>query len=157
MQYIIGLGSNLGDPESTIRIAIDAIDGLSESRVLATSSFYLSTPQGPQDQPSFVNAVILAESQLEPFDLLGNLQSLESRLGRVKTRHWGERQIDLDILFYSGPDINTAQLTIPHPRALDRDFVVLPALEVVPDWHLSDGSKLASHARFNETFVFKKL
>jgi len=148
-QVLIGLGSNLDSPIAQIQSAITRIQGLKSIRLLKQSPLYESLPQGPQDQNNFINAVILVESLLSPVALLEQLQRIEKDQGRIKYRHWGERVIDLDIIFYDQREIKetSPDLTIPHPQALLRDFVVIPALDIVPDWQLPDASLLKDHTK----------
>lgn len=144
---LIGIGSNLNQPKHQVEKAIAALNVLPETQVAKASSLYQSKPQGPQDQNLFCNAVALIETRLNPSQLLLALQNIEQQFGRVKLRHWGERVIDLDVLFYAQESIrlDTPNLTIPHPHALSRDFVMIPALEICPDWELPDGSLLKQH------------
>ena len=145
-RVLIGLGSNLDAPVQQINSAIERIIEHDSVSLVKSSSLYESLPQGPQDQNSFINAVIAVDTELEPLALLAFLQSIELTQGRIKTRHWGERTIDLDILFIENQvsPINLPDLIIPHPHALSRDFVIIPALEVAPDWRLPDGTLLNS-------------
>ena len=143
-KILIGLGSNLDSPKEQIHNAIASITAHPLIHAVKSSSLYESRPQGPQDQGNFINAVIRIETTLEPEALLEFLQQIEHQQGRIKTRHWGERCIDLDILFIDGlmNQLNLPHLSIPHPHALKRDFVLIPALEIAPDWMLPDGSVL---------------
>ena len=148
-EVLIGLGSNLSNPLSQIAAAIKAIKNLPRLHLLAQSHCYQSLPQGPQDQELFCNAVVLVQTDLTPLELLHQLQQIEVTQGRVKLRHWGERIIDLDILFYQDQIFQSQapDLTIPHPHALSRDFVVIPALEIAPEWQLPDGTRLKDYLR----------
>lgn len=143
---LIGVGSNLCDPVIQVTQAIAALSSLPQTQLIRASSLYQSLPQGPQDQDRFCNAVALVATSLTPSELLLAVQAIEQRFGRIKVRHWGERIIDLDILFYGQHTIrlHEPELSIPHLHALSRDFVLLPALEICPDWRLPDGSLLAS-------------
>jgi 2-amino-4-hydroxy-6-hydroxymethyldihydropteridine diphosphokinase len=94
----IGLGSNLENPESQLRSAVQALDSLSGSSVLAVSSLYRSAPMGPQDQPDYVNAVVQLATVLSTDALLDQLQGMERIHGRTREQHWGPRTLDLDIL-----------------------------------------------------------
>ena len=106
------------------------------SRVLAVSSLYESEPLGLQNQPKFTNAVIKVRTELSPFELLDFLQRIEREIGRKRTVRWGPRVIDLDIIFYGDLVMTTDSLTIPHPRAHERRFVLEPLLEIEPTaWH----------------------
>tara|TARA_R110001592_G_scaffold1911_1_gene11837 strand:+ start:16185 stop:16691 length:507 start_codon:yes stop_codon:yes gene_type:complete len=144
---LLGLGSNLNKPIQQVHHAIRTLSSHKEIKLLKASSFYKSLPQGPQDQDSFINAVILIQTELEPEALLVLLQEIEYKQGKVKRRHWGERCIDLDILFIDHLIIQQSNpsLIVPHPYALSRDFVLIPALEVAPDWRLPDLSALKDH------------
>ncbi len=127
----IGLGSNLSNPVEQIYEAIVSLMSLPQSTWLSVSSLYVTKPHGPQDQPDFVNAVAAVDTDLAPRELLEILQSLESDQGRIKTRKWGERTIDLDILLFGSRIINEPDLVVPHPRMQERSFVMVPLLEVL--------------------------
>lgn len=126
----IGVGANLGDRENTL---IAALDGLNRHRsvdLVAVSSLYETSPWGVTDQPDFLNAVAKIRTSLDPFALLRLLQAIEQRHGRVRIRHWGERTLDLDILELEDVKIDSATLTVPHPRIKERPFVLIPLAEV---------------------------
>lgn len=125
----IGLGSNLGDSQ---QILIEAVAKLATLGKVKTSKLYQSPPMGPQDQPHYVNAVVQLETELAPLALLDELQRLEQEAGRVRLRHWGERTLDLDLLVYGEQQISNERLTVPHVGVLERDFVVLPLLDIDP-------------------------
>ena len=146
-QVIVGIGSNLNEPCEQVRRAFSSIADLPDTCLSAHSSIYISRPQGPKDQGNFCNAVALLETGLSPESLLFELQSIEMQFGRVKTRHWGERIIDLDVIFYGQQTINSQEpdLVIPHPQALMRDFVIVPTLEICPEWHLPSGEQLSGY------------
>lgn len=154
---ILGLGSNLEDPAQQLHRAFEALAKLPQSKLVSKSSLYKSAPQGPQDQPDFYNAAVAIETTLDPFDLLSELQAIESVLGRLKTRHWGERVIDLDIIFYAQLELAQPDLRIPHAEALNRDFVIVPILEIEPDWRLPDGSLLSEHIPPHKTHLLQRL
>ncbi len=126
----IGIGSNLEKPIEQVYEAVVCMMELGSTEWRGVSSLYVSKPHGPQDQPDFVNAVVAVDTELSPRELLQILQSAEQRQGRVKTRHWGERVIDLDILLYGNEVVNEPDLVIPHPRMEERPFVMVPLLEV---------------------------
>lgn len=126
----IGLGSNLANPVKQVKTAFSSLALLPKTRVIKHSKMYVSKPQGPQDQPDFVNAVSLIETELEPLTLLDALQDLEQQQGKVKKRHWGERLIDLDILLFNRQVIDSDRLTVPHKELANRDFVLLPLAEI---------------------------
>lgn len=130
---VIALGSNLDNPRSQVLRAFECLGQLDETRLVLCSSLYCSRPQGPQDQDDFINAAAAIETTLAPQRLLAELKRLENQFGRVKKRHWGERIIDLDIIFYGELELDQPELIIPHPRAMERDFVMVPILEILPD------------------------
>ncbi|GGX85395.1 2-amino-4-hydroxy-6-hydroxymethyldihydropteridine pyrophosphokinase [Litchfieldella qijiaojingensis] len=143
----IGLGSNLDSPSDQVERALMALDRLPLSQLVARSSLYASRPVGPQDQPDFVNAVAALDTRLSPLALLDQLQALEQRHGRQRLRHWGPRTLDLDLLLYDDSHIDTPRLRVPHPRMVDRGFVLVPLAEVAPTLRLPDGRDIASLAR----------
>ena len=130
----IGVGANLGPVRENFTRVLRSMEKC--AHVVAVSSLYESDPVGPQDQPKFTNAVVKAETELSPFELLDCLKTIEKEIGRKKTRRWGPRVIDLDIIFYGDLVISTDSLVIPHPRAHERRFVLEPLLEIEPAaWH----------------------
>ena len=129
----LGLGSNQNSPIIQINQAIAELANLLKTTLLAQSSLYHSKPLGPQDQPDFINAVVKLETELAPMDLLKACQALERQHGRIKTRHWGERTLDIDILLYGDQLIDLPELTIPHPEMMNRAFVLQPLAEIAPE------------------------
>ena len=123
----IGMGSNLGDSK---QILIDAVVQLKTLGMVKVSKLYQSPPMGPQDQPHYHNAVAQLITTLEPLTLLDALQSFEIESGRVRLRHWGERTLDLDLLLYGEKNIINERLAVPHVGILERDFVVIPLLDL---------------------------
>ncbi|MCP5162440.1 MAG: 2-amino-4-hydroxy-6-hydroxymethyldihydropteridine diphosphokinase [Hahellaceae bacterium] len=143
MQAYIGLGSNLEQPALQIKTAMIALNKLPGTQLLAQSSLYSSKPLGPQDQPDFVNAVALIQTELAPLDLLNSLQAIEQQHGRIRKRHWGERTLDLDILLFGDLTFQDERLVIPHKELTHRDFVLKPMLEITPELCLPDGTALS--------------
>ncbi|BFU59544.1 MULTISPECIES: 2-amino-4-hydroxy-6-hydroxymethyldihydropteridine diphosphokinase [Rodentibacter] len=139
----IALGSNLNTPVEQLNNALKAIDNLAQTNLIAVSSFYQSKPLGPQDQPDYVNAVAKIETQLAPLTLLDELQRIENKQGRVRLRRWGERTLDLDILLYGNESIQNERLTVPHYDMHNREFVIVPLLEIAPDLTLPNGLHLS--------------
>jgi 2-amino-4-hydroxy-6-hydroxymethyldihydropteridine diphosphokinase len=119
---------------------VDALTDLPDTRVTAISHAYESEPAYVTGQPLFANAAAAIETDLESGPLLGYLQQIEESMGRVRAAENGPRPIDLDILLFGDEESQTADLTIPHPRMLERDFVVTPLLEIAPRVHLPDGT-----------------
>ena len=131
MKAVIALGANIGNPQEQMEIAISL---LRESLdVKAVSSFYVTKPVGKIDQPDFLNAIVIAESELPAKDLLSLLHGIEKALGRERIEKWGPRTLDCDLIQYGSLLSASEELTLPHPRAFERAFVLQPWLEVEPD------------------------
>lgn len=130
---VLGLGSNLGDREKNLLLAIKKINEQAGT-VSAVSSLYKTEPWGKGDQPDFLNQVIVLESLLHPLPLLRKLQVIEGELGRKKTVKWGPRLLDIDILFFGSEIIAQENMTIPHPAIADRKFVLQPLCEIMPSF-----------------------
>ncbi len=133
VRAVIALGSNIEDPERQVRQAFDEIAALPGTRLLAKSRLYRTEPEGYRDQPMFVNACALVETGLAPRALLDNLLALERRHGRVREVRNGPRTLDLDIVVYGEDPVEEPGLTIPHPRAHQRRFVLEPLVDVWPE------------------------
>ena len=129
----LGLGSNQSDPISQIKIATELIEKIETSKIIKKSSLYESLPVGYLDQPNFINQVISLQTSLSPAELFERFQQIEFQLKRVKKIVNGPRTIDIDILLFNQEIILTNDLTIPHPRMLDRAFVMIPLLEIEPN------------------------
>ncbi len=133
MESYIGLGSNLNNPELQLKKALAALNEIPGATLAQYSSFYRSEPLGPGDQPYYINAVALLTTDLTPMELLGQLQLIENRQGRVRDgQRWGPRTLDLDLLLYGDEIIDEAVLTVPHPEIRHRNFVLMPLLELDP-------------------------
>lgn len=129
----IGLGSNLASPDRQLDMALQALSGLQQVKVLKTSSYYQTAAIGPEGQPDYLNAVVLIETGLEAEFLLDELQKIENNQGRVRQEKWGARTLDLDILLYGNQIIRTPRLTIPHEHMLERNFVLIPMQEIADE------------------------
>ena len=133
---VLSLGSNLGDREATIRAAIADIARIDGVTVLAASSLVESAAVKidgvDEDAPAYLNAVVAIRSSLDPDDLLTALNAIEHDHGRVRDVRWGDRTLDIDIVDIGGLRIDSDRLTLPHPRAAERAFVVVPWLEIEP-------------------------
>jgi 2-amino-4-hydroxy-6-hydroxymethyldihydropteridine diphosphokinase len=132
MRTFIGLGSNLGERESMIRRALDDLARLPSTTLVRASSLYDTEPVGDPDQPGFLNAVAELETGLTARQVLWNLLLIERRLGRVRTRRWGPRVIDLDLLLHGDEVLDQPDLTVPHPELIRRSFVLVPLVELDP-------------------------
>lgn len=129
----IGIGSNLDDPETQVRAALDALKRLPRSTFRGASRLYRSAPWGNTDQPAFVNAAAAIATHLPARELLDALLAIERAQGRVRDgERWGPRVIDLDILVYGGARIDEPGLRVPHPHLAERAFVLLPLADLDP-------------------------
>ena len=131
MKAVISLGANIGNPEEQITLAIAMLREATE--VLAVSSIYETAPVGGPDQPNYLNAICIAESDLPASDLLSVLHGIEKTLGRERLERWGPRTLDLDLIQYGSILSSAQELELPHPRAQERKFVLEPWLEIEPD------------------------
>lgn len=140
----IGLGANSGEPLPQLRRALTALHAHPDLSVLEVSALYRSPPMGPQDQPDFLNAVASLRTALAPEALLDVLQAQEAEAGRRRSRRWGPRPLDLDLLLYDDASLDTVRLRVPHPGLGERAFVLLPLCDLVgPDFRLPGGLTLA--------------
>lgn len=128
----VALGSNLEDPIAQVRAGLRELAALPGTRLVAASSLYRNPPAGYRDQPDFVNAVAQIETHLAPRELLNALLEIERRHGRARDFPNAPRTLDLDILIYGEREILETGLTIPHPRMLERAFVLVPLAEIAP-------------------------
>ncbi len=139
----LGLGSNLAEPLQQLRDALVAIERLPGSQLTGVSSFYISDPLGPPDQPRYVNAVAALDTRLTPLELLDALQAIELEQGRVrKDQRWGPRTLDLDILLFGQRRLAEERLTVPHYHMHARAFVLYPLAEIAGELQLPDGRYL---------------
>ena len=131
MKAVISLGANIGNPQEQMQLAIAMLREATD--VIALSSIYTTEPVGGPEQPNYLNAICIAESDLPAADLLALLHGIEKTLGRERIERWGPRTIDLDLIQY-GTILSSAQeLELPHPRAHERKFVLEPWFEIEPD------------------------
>lgn len=132
MKVVIALGANLGDPRKQISLAIDAIREYVTVRKV--SQLYETAPfKVSDDQPNYINAVLIGDTEMQPKDLMKELLTIEAKLGRQRAFPKAARTIDLDIIDYEGFFLESDELTLPHPRAFERKFVLEPWLEIDPD------------------------
>ena len=135
----IGLGSNLQGPVAQLESAFDLLAAIPETRLVARSPLYRSAPFGGVEQPDFVNAAASMLTQLTARQLFAELKGIESRRGREHGGvRWGPRVLDLDLLIYGAERIDEPDLIVPHPGIADRNFVLLPLMDVAPDLVISD-------------------
>jgi len=126
----IALGSNLHNPIYHLEKGIRQINHLPETNIVKRSSLYKSKPLGPKNQPNFINAVVKIKTNYDPIELLNALQDIENKHHRRRTKKWGPRTLDLDILIFNHIEMNNERLVIPHPEIINRDFVLIPLFEV---------------------------
>ena len=132
MKVVLALGANLGDPRKQISLAIDAIRDI--IKVEKVSSLYETAPFKVNDaQPNYINAVLIGETELQPKELIKELLAIEAKLGRQRTLPKAARTIDIDIVDYEGFFLKSDELTLPHPRAHERRFVLEPWVEIEPN------------------------
>lgn len=129
----IGLGANLGRPQSTLKTALQALELVPSSSVLKVSPAYWTPPWGVLDQPDFLNAVACLRTEQPPTDLLRFMLDIELHLGRTRNQsRWGPREMDLDLLMVDDRVEQSEHLTLPHPRLHERAFVLLPLADLAP-------------------------
>ena len=145
---VLALGSNLGEREATMVEAVRRIADADGIELVAVSTFHESVavkPDGPDaEAPAYLNAVAIIETELVPDDLLALANGIEADLGRVRGERWADRTLDIDIVVYGEVVLATELLTIPHPRAAERDFVLAPWLEI------DEAAVLPGHGRVDQ-------
>jgi len=142
MRAVVALGANLEEPRKAVELAIELLKQSTD--VIAISSMYETAPVGGPEQDNYINAVVTLESDLPAADLLALLHGIEKSMGRVRKEHWGPRVIDLDLIQYGTLLSKSEELTLPHPRAHERRFVLEP-------WHEIDSQAiLLTHGRIDQ-------
>jgi 2-amino-4-hydroxy-6-hydroxymethyldihydropteridine diphosphokinase len=131
MKAVVALGSNIGNPKENLDLALALLKEATD--VKKVSSYYITKPVGYEEQPDFVNAVCIIETELPAMELLNMLHGIEKAMGRERTIKWGPRTLDLDIIQYGSLLSKSEELTLPHPRAHERKFVLEPWHEIEPD------------------------
>ncbi len=141
---VLALGSNLGDRLATLQGGVDALLGAPGLALVALSPVYETVPVGGPPQPEYLNAVLIAETSLSPADLLRRAQAAESAFGRVRQEVWGPRTLDVDVIVYGDVMSGDPELTLPHPRAQERAFVLAPWLDVDPGAEIPGQGRVAA-------------
>ncbi len=131
MKAVIALGANIGNPQENLDLAVALLREATDMK--AVSRYFTTVPIGGPEQPDYLNAVCIIESDLSALDLLSLLHGIEKSLGRERIEHWGPRTIDLDLIQYGGLLSKADELQLPHPRAHERRFVLEPWFEIEPD------------------------
>jgi 2-amino-4-hydroxy-6-hydroxymethyldihydropteridine diphosphokinase len=142
MKAVVSLGANIGDPKANLDLAVALLREATD--VIAVSSYLQTKPVGGPEQPDYFNAVAIVESELPAKDLLAVLNGIETAMGRTREIHWGPRVIDLDLIQYGGLLVSDEKLTLPHPRAHERRFVLAPWFEIEPE------AILLTHGRISD-------
>jgi len=142
MKAVIALGSNLGNRELNIDSAIAELAKIVEITHLSTN--HETDPVGGPEQPKYLNAIAIAETELKPEELLIAMLEIENKLGREREVHWGPRTLDLDLIVFGDEVIDSEILMLPHPRAHERRFVLEPWLEIEPDAYIPGIGKVES-------------
>jgi 2-amino-4-hydroxy-6-hydroxymethyldihydropteridine diphosphokinase len=142
MKAVVSLGANIGDPKANLDLAVALLREATD--VIAVSSYLQTKPVGGPEQPDYLNAVASVESELPAKDLLAVLNGIETAMGRTREIHWGPRVIDLDLIQYGGLLVSDEKLTLPHPRAHERRFVLAPWFEIEPE------AILLTHGRISD-------
>jgi 2-amino-4-hydroxy-6-hydroxymethyldihydropteridine diphosphokinase len=132
----LSLGSNLGDRGAYLAAAREALAAMPGTSLFVASRIYETAPQGQDEQPEFLNQVVLLRTMLLPLDLLAECQRIEKEHGRVRELRFGPRTLDIDILLYEGIESDDPELRLPHPRMVRRAFVLVPLAEI---WDAGEG------------------
>jgi len=133
MRAVLGLGCNLGDREENLAAAVDGLEKLPKTRVMAMSNLYETAPFDVlSEQPDYLNCCVVVDTKLPPEELLERCLAIESKLGRVRTEYHGARTMDIDLLLYEGCEQSTEKLALPHPRIRERAFVMVPLSDLFP-------------------------
>ncbi|MBX7257205.1 MAG: 2-amino-4-hydroxy-6-hydroxymethyldihydropteridine diphosphokinase [Candidatus Hydrogenedentes bacterium] len=133
MGVYLSIGSNLGDRQENLLGAVECLEKIPGTRVFVVSSVYETAPIGDIDQPSFLNLAVGIETALTPLELLDATQDIERLMGRVPSRRWGPRLVDIDIVLWDDRVMDTDRLRIPHPEFRKRAFVLRPLTEIAPE------------------------
>ncbi len=133
MQSAIAFGSNIGDSRAILSASVKNLCQIPGITLKAKSNWYKTKAVGPP-QPDYLNGCISVDVDLDPFKLLEILLEIENKFGRERKEHWGARTLDLDLLLYDDLILNSPTLQIPHPRMIQRAFVLVPLVEIAPDW-----------------------
>ncbi|TDF91563.1 2-amino-4-hydroxy-6-hydroxymethyldihydropteridine diphosphokinase [Paenibacillus piri] len=141
----IGLGSNIGDRERYLAEAIRQLESHEHVRISGRSAIYETDPIGLTDQAPFLNMALELETTLRAEGLLAVMQQIEQNLGRTREVRWGPRTIDLDLLLYGDVAQDDPQLILPHPRMMERAFVLVPLVEVMQKRRFQQAAELAAH------------
>jgi len=155
MNAVLGLGANLGDRAASLQAALDGLAARTE--VVAVSAIFETVPVGGPPQPNFYNAVVLIDTTLAATEVLALAHRLETAAERVRVERWGPRTLDVDVLAYDDTRSDDPELTLPHPRAHERAFVIVPWLEIEPDARIAGHGTLAELVTTVDTTGVRRL
>lgn len=155
MRAVLGLGANLGDRAGALQAAVDAL--ADETSIVAVSAIFETTPVGGPPQPDYYNAVIVVDTELSAVELLEVAHRIEATAGRVRLERFGPRTLDVDVVTYADQRSADPALTLPHPRAHERGFVLLPWLDADPQAHLVGWGSVAQLAGTVEVAGVRRL
>lgn len=145
-EAVIALGSNLGNRIENLNAAVRAIAKLPSVKIIKASSVYETEPVDCEEDDRYLNAALLVDAEISPYMLLGECLGIEAAMGRIRTKKNAPRIIDLDLILYDGFKIDSFELTVPHPRVLERAFVMQPLLDLYPSGR-APGMFFAPHLR----------
>ena len=158
------MGSNVGDREKNLILALSHINELQQIDIISISNIYITDPVGYINQAPFLNLCVSIKTTFDPFELLSSLQKIETLLKRVRDIRWGPRTIDIDIILYREEIINTENLVIPHPRYAERNFVIIPMLDICEKESIQNlksllrqGSGVELYREFNLALLIEEL
>jgi 2-amino-4-hydroxy-6-hydroxymethyldihydropteridine diphosphokinase len=143
---VFSVGSNMGDRLANLQAGVEGLRRTPGVDVVAVSSVYETDPVGGPEQPAFLNAVVVVDTELTPEALLASVQDIEDTAGRVREERWGPRTLDVDLLVVGAQTRNDENLQLPHPRVAERAFVLVPWAEVDPDFEVVDVGRVCELA-----------
>lgn len=155
MKAYLGMGSNLGDKEDNLQKGVEALNRLPGTSVTAVSDIYITKPVGYDNQDDFLNIAVEVSTELEAKALLGAALGIEAALGRVRGIKNGPRTVDIDLLLYGNEKYYSSFITVPHPRMLERGFVIKPMLDLPVDSALFDAEALKTAEDFDGVRFYK--
>ena len=149
----LALGSNLNKPRRQLCNAFKNLRQLPRTSIVRFSSIYLTKPWGLKAQSNYYNMVMTIKTQLSPHDLFVYCKQIEQKQRRIHKKIWGSRSIDIDILLYGQSTIQRHNFQIPHAQIMNRDFVIVPLLELSPDHYLPNGNKIVLNNDLPKTII----
>ncbi|MDO4200102.1 MAG: 2-amino-4-hydroxy-6-hydroxymethyldihydropteridine diphosphokinase [Clostridia bacterium] len=156
-EAIISLGSNLAEKEQNIKHALESINLIPETKVIRVSKLYETLPFGvPNEQPNYLNCCAIISTELSPQILLGALLGIEAAMGRERKFRFCERIIDIDLIFYENEKINQKNLTLPHPRAFERAFVLVPLADICKNMQFKNINFREDYERCDKSILIEK-